>query len=97
MIENYDALFGEEFKQDGLKIGALGTQDISNLDGILLNKNRKSSSVHSDIDDSYTVDDTVGEDDIFNQMMEADAEEATRRLKSEKVTKPKVNQDKQAI
>ena len=39
MIENYDALFGKEFKQDGLKIGALGTQDISNLDTILLNKN----------------------------------------------------------
>ena len=25
MIENYDALFGEEFKQDGLQVGALGT------------------------------------------------------------------------
>ena len=83
MIENYDALFGEEFKQDGLKIGALGTQDISNLDGILLNKGHKSSSVHSDNDETFTIED-YGDEDIFDQMKEADEEEAKRRFKSEK-------------
>ena len=46
---------------------------------ILLNNRRRSSSEPKDLhDETFTMDETVGEDDIFNQMKEAD-EEAKQR------------------
>ena len=99
MIENCDVLFGDELTLDNLQVGALGTQDTENLNIILLNEknanpNRisRSSVVSDQFLETFTMDDSVDEDEIFNQMKEADEEEAKRR-QGDKSTAATVNQD----